>query len=60
VHPALESAEYLALEPDGNHVRQTDFDFWTSPETREIIRQEGIILLNYAPLQAVWRDSDAP
>ena len=55
VHPALEDGELLALEPDGHHVRQTDLDFWTSDAARQIIRQEGIILLSYAPLQAVWR-----
>jgi len=55
VHPGLDSAELLAIEPDGNHVRQADFDFLVSAEAHDIIRQEGIILLSYEPLQAVWR-----
>ena len=55
VHPGLDSAELLAIEPDGNHFRQADFDFLISAEAPAIIRQEGIILLNYAPLQAVWQ-----
>ena len=56
VHPAIENDELLTIEPTGNHVRQTDFDFFMSQEARDIIQQEGIILLNYAPLQAVWRE----
>ncbi len=32
VHPGLDNAELLALEPAGNHERQTDFDFWVVDE----------------------------
>ena len=55
VHPGLDSAELLAIEPGGNHVRQADFDFWTSQEAKELVKKEGIILLDYRALQAVWR-----
>ena len=55
VHPGLDSSELLAIEPEGNHSRQLDFDFFVSDEAREIIRQEGIILLSYGPLQAIWQ-----
>jgi predicted glycoside hydrolase/deacetylase ChbG (UPF0249 family) len=55
VHPGLDSAELLAIEPEGNHFRQMDFDFLISAEARQIIQREGITLLSYAPLQAVWR-----
>jgi hypothetical protein len=57
VHPGLASAELLAIEPEGNHSRQLDFDFLISAEAHEIIRQEGIILLNYRALQAAWNES---
>jgi hypothetical protein len=30
VHPGLDNSELLALEPDGNHFLQMDFDFWRS------------------------------
>ena len=43
VHPGLDNAELLALEPDGNHIRQTDYDFWISQPAKDIVRQEGII-----------------
>lgn len=56
VHPAIENDELLTIEPNGNHVRQSDFDFFMSQEAQAIIEQEGIILLNYAPLQALWRE----
>jgi hypothetical protein len=52
VHPGIDNAELLALEPDGNHVRQTDHDFWNSHLAKEIVQQEGIILLDYRALQA--------
>jgi chitin disaccharide deacetylase len=55
VHPGLADAELLAIEPGGAQVRQADFDFLMSAEAREIIRQEGIALLSYAPLQASWQ-----
>jgi predicted glycoside hydrolase/deacetylase ChbG (UPF0249 family) len=60
VHPGLDSAELLAIEPEGNHFRQADFEFLISPEAHDVIRQEGIILLSYAPLQAVWQSRAAP
>ena len=55
VHPGLDSAELLAIEPGSNHFRQADFDFFTSPEAQELVKKEGITLLDYRTLQAVWR-----
>jgi predicted glycoside hydrolase/deacetylase ChbG (UPF0249 family) len=54
VHPGLDNAELLAIEPDGRHIRQTDFDFLMSQEAQDIVKEEGIILLDYRPLQAAW------
>lgn len=56
VHPGLENAELLAIEPDGAQVRQADLDFMVSAQAREVIQQEGITLLSYKPLQEVWQD----
>jgi hypothetical protein len=36
-------------------VRQTDLEFLTSPRAREIVQEEGIVLISYEPLQAVWQ-----
>jgi len=55
VHPGIDNSELLAMEPDGYHFRQTDFDFWTSQQAKELIKSEGIILVDYRALQAVWR-----
>jgi predicted glycoside hydrolase/deacetylase ChbG (UPF0249 family) len=55
VHPGLDSAELRAIEPGGAHIRQADFDFLTSQQTQDIVREEGIILLDYRALQAVWK-----
>ena len=53
VHPSLGNAESRAID-DGWQVRKADFDFLTSHEAHETVRQEGIILLDYRALQAVW------
>ena len=55
VHPGLDTAELLAIEPGGARIRQTDFDFLMSQRAKEIVREEGIILLDYRALQALWK-----
>lgn len=55
VHPGLDNEELLALEPAGTHERQTDFDFWISQQAKDIVKEEGIILIDYRGLQALWR-----
>ena len=54
VHPGLASAELEAVEPQSWQVRQTDYDFVISPEARAIVEEEGIILVDYAAVQALW------
>lgn len=54
VHPGLGNAESQALEPGGWRVRKADFDFFMSPEARDILDEEGIVLLDYRALQRVW------
>lgn len=54
VHPSLGDAEAQALEPETWRVRRADFDFVTSPEARRIVEEEGIELLDYRALQAIW------
>jgi chitin disaccharide deacetylase len=59
VHPGYGNAELQALEPTSWRVRETDYEFVMSPEAHPLILQEGVILLDYRPLQAVWqRQSD--
>lgn len=55
VHPGLGNAEAQAIDPAIWQMRQADYVFVTSPEAQAIIEQEGIILLDYRPLQAVWQ-----
>ena len=54
VHPGLGTAELKALEPDSWRVRETDYDFVTSPAARKIVQEEDIVLLDYRAVQAVW------
>jgi predicted glycoside hydrolase/deacetylase ChbG (UPF0249 family) len=56
VHPGLDNPELLAIEPVGNHIRQTDFDFLTSQQAKDIVKAEGITRLDYRALQAVWKE----
>lgn len=59
VHPSLGDEASQAIDPNGWHVRRTDFDFLVSPQAREIIEREGIILIGYEPLQHLWRSTSA-
>jgi predicted glycoside hydrolase/deacetylase ChbG (UPF0249 family) len=57
VHPGLDYPELLAIEIENNHIRQADFDFLTSQQTKDILKEEGIILLDYRALQNVWNEN---
>jgi hypothetical protein len=54
VHPSLGDAEAQALHPEKWPVRKADFDFLISQEARAILDAEGIVLLDYRPLQQHW------
>jgi chitin disaccharide deacetylase len=54
IHPGLDTSELLAIEGDSKHVRQKDYDFLMSQAAQDIVQEEGIILLDYQPLQAIW------
>lgn len=54
VHPGLANAELQAVEPEEWPVRQTDFAFVMSPEAQAIVQEEGIILVDYTAVQALW------
>ncbi|MBK8902557.1 MAG: polysaccharide deacetylase family protein [Anaerolineaceae bacterium] len=56
VHPGLNNAELRAIDPGGSQYRQADSDFFSSPQAQDVIREEGIILLNYRALQKVWQE----
>lgn len=45
VHPGFGNDELQAIEPDSWQVRQTDYDFLMSQEAKDIIAQEGIVLI---------------
>jgi hypothetical protein len=55
-HPAVDTPEIEAYEPESWQAHSTDLDFLISQEAREIIEQEGIVLLDYKPLQQVWQE----
>ena len=55
VHPAIRNEELLATEGEDNHIRQTDLDFLLSQEAKDIVKKEGIILMDYRAMQEIWR-----
>lgn len=54
VHPSLGNDEARALEPETWRIRRADYDFLVSPEARETVAAEGIVLLDYGALQPLW------
>jgi predicted glycoside hydrolase/deacetylase ChbG (UPF0249 family) len=59
VHPGLGTAEARAIDSWWAR-RAADLRFLVSREARETIAAEGIILLDYRALQAVWNRDRAP
>ncbi|WP_406418935.1 hypothetical protein [Streptomyces sp. NBC_00842] len=35
-------------------MRRTDYEFFVSPEAREILQEEGIVVIDYRLLQEKW------
>jgi predicted glycoside hydrolase/deacetylase ChbG (UPF0249 family) len=58
VHPGLGTEEWQAID-GGWRVRQTDYEFLTSPQARELLQQEGIVVIDYRTIQQVWSHSSA-
>ena len=53
-HVSLGDAEAQAMEPDAWRVRKTDFDFFTSQEAKALVKEAGIILVDYREVQRLW------
>jgi len=54
VHPGLGTEEARTIDQDGWRVRQTDCEFLTSPQARDLLQQEDIVIIDYRPLQHAW------
>jgi chitin disaccharide deacetylase len=54
VHPGLGDEESQVLDPGGWRVRRTDYEFLTSPEARDLLRREGIVVTDYRAVQQAW------
>jgi predicted glycoside hydrolase/deacetylase ChbG (UPF0249 family) len=50
-----EWAVHPGLGDEQSRVRRTDHEFLTSQRARDLIRQEGIVLIDYGLLQQAWR-----
>jgi predicted glycoside hydrolase/deacetylase ChbG (UPF0249 family) len=56
VHPSLGNEESQAVDSLWRQ-RQTDYEFLMSSEARELIREEGIEVIDYRPMQRAWSGS---
>jgi predicted glycoside hydrolase/deacetylase ChbG (UPF0249 family) len=59
VHPSLGDEEAQAVD-SGWPVRRTDYEFLTSPQARDVVRQEGIAVIDYREIQQVWSRNTTP
>lgn len=54
VHPGLGNEESQAIDPGGWRVRRSDYEFLTSPQARELLQQERIVVTDYRAVQQAW------
>jgi predicted glycoside hydrolase/deacetylase ChbG (UPF0249 family) len=59
VHPGLGNEESQAIDP-GWRVRRTDYEFLISPQARELLQQERIVVIDYKAIQQEWSQTIAP
>ncbi len=59
VHPSLGNDEAQTLGPESLQLRRTVFDFLVSQEARDVMDEEGILLMDYRALRKVWSRKDA-
>jgi predicted glycoside hydrolase/deacetylase ChbG (UPF0249 family) len=54
VHPAAADPAAEVADPDGWRGRRGDLEFLVSPRARELVAEEGVVLIDYRPLQDAW------
>lgn len=53
MHPALGDRQSQMIDP-GWRVRQTDYEFLTSPQAAALLGDEGITVISYSGIQQAW------
>lgn len=59
VHPGLGDTDSQAVD-NGRRVRRTDYEFLTSPQAHELLRQESIVVTDYRAIQQAWAQNAGP
>jgi predicted glycoside hydrolase/deacetylase ChbG (UPF0249 family) len=59
VHPGLGDEGSQEVD-QGWRVRRTDYEFLISRRARELLEAEGIVLIDYRPLQRLWSQAGGP
>jgi YdjC-like protein len=57
VHPSVGSEESQAID-NGWRRRRTDYEFLTSPQARQLIEQQGVVVIDYRPIQRAWSPAE--
>jgi chitin disaccharide deacetylase len=53
VHPGLGDTASPEID-NGWRVRHSDLEFLISPEARDAVRQEGIVIIDYRAIKDTW------
>ncbi|MFE4832432.1 polysaccharide deacetylase family protein [Streptomyces sp. NPDC056672] len=59
VHPSLGSEESRAIDSSWR-VRQSDYEYLISPQARELLQRERIVVIDYSTIQQAWSQISAP
>ncbi len=59
VHPSIGSEESRAID-NGWRRRRTDYEFLTSPQARQLLQREDVVVIDYRPIQRAWSQPSAP
>lgn len=60
MHPGLGDERSRALDPDGAEIRRSDLACLTSPELARVVREEGIVRVDYRDVQRAWEQRGYP
>ena len=59
IHPGIANEEMMAIDPASRGIRQRDHDYWTSPEARQTLEAQNVVVLDYSALQPFWQFQEA-
>jgi hypothetical protein len=55
IHPGMANEELMAIDPASLGIRQRDHDYWTSPEARQTLEAQDVVVINYSAMKPFWQ-----